>query len=61
MGKGALIVAIGCGRLPGILEITTRHSFVVFGTMDGAVLSDLSARISDGTAFSFPAYFYETG
>ena len=61
MGKGALIVAIGCGRLPGILEITTRHSFVVFGTMDGEVFSDLSAKISDSTTSSSPVNFYETG
>jgi len=56
-----LLVALGCGRLPGILEITARNPFVVFGTMDGKVLSELSARISGATASSFPVYFYETG
>ena len=32
VGEKILLVALGCGRLPGILEITARHPFVVFGT-----------------------------
>jgi hypothetical protein len=56
-----LLVALGCGRLPGIFDITTRHSFVVFGTMDGKVIAGLTTRIVGNTASSFPVYFYETG
>jgi hypothetical protein len=61
VGEKILLVALGCGRLPGILEITARHPFVVFGTMDGKILPDLSAKISGATISSFPVYFYETG
>ena len=61
VGERILLVAIGCGRLSGILEITARHLFVVFGTMDRKVLSELSARVSGATASSFPVCFYETG
>ena len=56
-----LLVAIGRGRLPGILDITARHSFVVFGTMDGKIFADLNARVAGSTASSLPVYFYETG
>ena len=56
-----LLVAIGCGRLPGIIEIAAKHSFVVLGTMGGEVLADLAPRICGSTASSFPVYFYETG
>lgn len=48
-----LLVAIGCGRLPGILDIAARQSFVVFGAMDGTTLNGLSEGKS--------VYFYETG
>jgi hypothetical protein len=58
MGEGLLLVAIGCGRLPGIFEITARQPFVVFGTMEGEVFAGLTAC---GTAFALPVYFYETG
>lgn len=49
-----LLVALSCGRLPGIFDIAARHSFVVFGTMEGEVLADL-------TASELPVYFYEAG
>jgi hypothetical protein len=53
MDKGMLLVAIGCGRLPGILDITASQASVVFGTMDGTTLNGLSE--------DNPVYFYETG
>ncbi|MBN1103241.1 MAG: hypothetical protein JXL84_07505 [Deltaproteobacteria bacterium] len=61
VGKGMLLVALGCGRLPGILDIVARHPFVVLGTMEGNVFADLTARVQDGTASALPVYFYETG
>ena len=54
-----LLVAIGCGRIPGIQDIDKKHSFVVFGTMDGKALSyftEYSRNIIDSSV-----YFYETG
>jgi len=59
--EGMLLVALGCGRLPGIFEITANHPFVVFGTMDGKVFAGLMDRIADKMTSSFPVYFYETG
>jgi len=56
-----LLVALGCGRLPGILGSTARHPFVVFGTMEGEVFSGLNASIVSSTASALPVYFYETG
>ena len=61
MDEGMLLVALGCGRLPGIFEITARHSFVVFGTMDEKVLAGLTTRVVGGTSSPLPVYFYETG
>ena len=61
MGEGMILVALGCGRLPGILDITARHPFVVFGTMEGKVFAGLTACVVDGTASTLPVYFYETG
>ena len=61
MDEGMLLVALGCGRLPGILGITARHPFVVFGTMEGEVFSGLNACIVSSTASALPVYFYETG
>ena len=61
MAEEMLLVALGCGRLPGLLYITARHSFVVFGTMDGEVFAGLTARVAGSTASSLPVYFYETG
>ncbi len=54
-----LLAAVGCGRLPGILDIAAKHSFVVFGTMEGKVLAGLTACGS--TASPSRVYFYETG
>ena len=56
-----LLVALGRGRLPGILDITARRPFVVFGTMDGSVLSGLTNCDADRMASGLPVYFYETG
>ena len=61
MIEGMLLVALGRGRLPRILDIAARHSFVVFGTMDGKILSDLTDRLVGSTASALPVYFYETG
>ncbi len=56
-----LLVAIGCGRLPGIFAIASRHPFVVFGTMEGKALAGLTACAAGSAAPAVPVYFYETG
>jgi hypothetical protein len=56
MNKGMLLVAIGRGRLPGILDTTAKQSFVVFGTIDDEVLTGFTDNNMD-----LPVYFYETG
>lgn len=56
-----LLVALGRGRLPGILDITVKHPFVVFGTMDREVFAGLTACVVGSTASALPVYFYETG
>ena len=61
MNEGMLLVALGRGRLPGILDITARHPFVVFGTMDRKVLADLTSSVVDIKTSALPVYFYETG
>ena len=61
MGEEMILVAIGCGRLPGILDIAARHPLVVFGTMEGKVFAGLTACVVYSTAFALPVYFYETG
>jgi hypothetical protein len=61
MDEAMLLVALGCGRLPGILDITARHSFVIFGTMDGEVFADFTAWVVGSRASALPVYFYETG
>ena len=61
VGEGMLLVALGCGRLPEILDIAARHPFVVFGTMEGKVFAGLTACVVGSTASALPVYFYETG
>ena len=61
MDEGILLVALGYGRLRGILDITARQPFVDFGTMDGKVLAGLTACGAGSTASDLPIYFYETG
>jgi hypothetical protein len=61
VGEGILLVALGCGRLPGIFDMTARHSFVVFGTMDDKVVAGLTTRVVGSTKSLLPVYFYETG
>lgn len=61
VGEEILLVALGRGRLPGILDIAKRHAFVVFGTMDGKVFSGLTACAVGSTGSALPVYFYETG
>jgi hypothetical protein len=61
MSEGMLLVALCRGRLSGILEITAKHPFVVFGTMDGKVLAGLNACVVGNPASALPVYFYETG
>jgi hypothetical protein len=56
-----LLVALGCGRLLGMLDSTARHPFVVFGTMEGEIFAGLTACIVGSTASALPVYFYETG
>lgn len=61
MGEGMLLVAIGCGRLTGMLDITASHGFIVLGTMEGRALTDLANSIARHAASRLPVYFYETG
>ncbi|MGQ9571084.1 MAG: hypothetical protein ACUVUQ_09660 [Thermodesulfovibrionales bacterium] len=61
VSEGILLVAIGCGRLPGILDIAARHPFVAFGTMEGEVFSGLIDRIAVSSVSALKVYFYETG
>ena len=61
VSEGMLLVALGRGRLPGILDITVKHPFVVFGTMDREVFAGLTACVVGSTASALPVYFYETG
>ena len=61
MDKGMLLVALGRGRLPGIFDIISRYSIVIFGTMDGKVFADFNALVLDSRASALPVFFYETG
>ena len=56
-----LLAALGRGRLPGILDIAARYHIVVFGTMDGKVLSRLTAHVASSPISTLPVYLYETG
>lgn len=56
-----LLVALGCGRLPGILDVCARHSVVVFGTMEGNVIAGLTVPGAGRTAAPLQVCFYETG
>lgn len=60
MAEGLLFVAVGCGRVAGMLDIALKRPFVVFGTMDGEALSALLASFGDA-APEVVIYFYETG
>lgn len=61
MAGKMLLAAIGCGRLPGILEIANRHGLVVFGAIGDDVVAALAQSV-DGAAAPAPSvYFYETG
>ena len=61
MDEDTLLVAIGCGRLPAILDTAARRPFVVFGTMDGQILASLIDHPAGGQASAVTVYFYETG
>ena len=56
-----LLVALGCGRLPAILDTAARRPFVVFGTMDGQILAPLTDHHAGSQASAVTVYFYETG
>jgi len=57
-----LLVALGCGRLPGMLDIASNHPFVVFGTMNGEILAGLDvSSLAEITPYALKVYFYETG
>lgn len=58
---GMLLVALGCGRLPGILDIAGKHSFVVFGTMEEKAFAGLSPSVGGAPEPAWPVYFYEIG
>jgi hypothetical protein len=59
--EGMLLVALGCGRLPGMLDIMARHGLVVLGTMEDRVLEGLADSIAAQGASALRVYFYETG
>ncbi len=61
MGEGMLLVALGCGRLPGILDVSAKHSFVVFGTMERRALAELAGCMEGNLESAMSVYFYETG
>lgn len=60
-GELMLLVAIGCGRLPALLDAAGRHPIVVLGTMDGESLAGLARRVSESPVPSGRVFFYETG
>jgi hypothetical protein len=57
----ALLLALGCGRLPRILGIARRHGKVVFGTMEGEALGRLAAARRPMHPTAWPVYLYESG
>ncbi len=61
MEEEMILVAIGRSRLPEIMDIAARNSFVVFGTIDGSAFADLSHSARNDAAPGLPVYFYETG
>lgn len=58
MDPKLLLVAIGCSRLPAILDMALRQPIVVFGTMDDTLTPDLASQNRES---ALPVYFYETG
>jgi hypothetical protein len=61
VSEGMLLVALGCGRLPGMFDTAARHPLVVFGTIEGKVFAGFTAFVVGGTASAMQVYFYETG
>ena len=61
MESGILLVALNCGRLPRILNIAARYSFVIFGTMEGEIFANLNGRVVESASSVRSVYFYETG
>ncbi|MDR3555862.1 MAG: hypothetical protein P4L55_13985 [Syntrophobacteraceae bacterium] len=60
VAEGILLVAIGCGRLPGMVDAAAKRSRIVFGTMDVQVLAELAVRLGE-SASEISVYFYESG
>jgi hypothetical protein len=60
VAEGILLVAIGCGRLPGMVDAAAKRSRIVLGTMDAQVLSELAVRLGE-SAPEVAVYFYESG
>jgi len=56
-----LLVALGCGRLPAMLELAAKRPFVVFGTMEETAFIELAACGKDCDTHPLQVYFYETG
>lgn len=61
MGEEMLLVALGCDRVSGVLDMAGKHPFVVFGTMQGEALAHLNYAGADHAGPALPVYFYETG
>ena len=62
VGEGLLLVAIGCGRLQGMLETAASRGFVVFGAMETEIFAGLAAAgAAAREAPGLPVHFYETG
>ena len=60
MAEDIFFVAIGCGRLPGMVALAQRRLFIVLGTMDGQVLAGIGSRREEGRR-EVRVYFYESG
>lgn len=56
-----LLVALGCGRLPAMLDLAAKRPFVVFGTMEEKAFIELAACLKACDADPLQVYFYETG
>ena len=56
-----LLVALGCGRLPAMIELAAKRPFVVFGTMEETAFIELAACGKDCDTHPLQVYFYETG
>ncbi len=60
MTGAVLLVAVNCGRAPGLLDFAAKRAFLVLGTIDAQPLAGLEASLRQNVS-AVPVYFYETG